>query len=212
MRRRIERRRTRSPIGLVLMSWLIAAAWSGFTAPDELPEESWDVDALVEFLESLPGTEQKGHSLRQRPPDAKVAIRPVKKEPIELNRADSAQLEGLPFIGPTRAGRIIKFRSALGGFYAVEQLKELYGMDSLAYAVIFPHVTVDPTLVTPLCADTATWADLRRHPYIGEQGARAIERYRNVHGLHHLEELALHPPIGDSLVDRWKPYLRICLH
>ena len=212
MRRRIERRRGRSQVGFVLMSWLIAAVWSGFTAPENLPEESWDVDALMEFLESLPGADAMRQSPKQQPPVAATSRTPRKRELIELNRADSAQLETLPFIGPTRAGRIIKFRSALGGFISVEQLKELYGMDSLAYAVIAPRVTVDSTLVTPLCADTAAWANLRRHPYIGVQGARAIERYRAVHGLRDLNELALHPPIGDSLVERWKPYLRICLN
>jgi DNA uptake protein ComE-like DNA-binding protein len=31
-------------------------------------------------------------------------------------------------VGPATAKKILKFRNSLGGFYSVEQLRELYGM------------------------------------------------------------------------------------
>ena len=129
---------------------------------------------------------------------------------IELNQADSVQLEALPFIGPVLAGRVVRFRQTLGGFHSVEQLKEVYGMDSLAYSVVSKWVEVDAAQIQTLCLDTASWSTMRSHPYIGTQGARAVERYRMAHGIKHLEDLAGHPPIGDSLFARWRPYVRCC--
>ena len=195
---------------LVLISWGIAWAWSLVNQSVPLEEPDWRVSNLMAFLEAVP---PQGRPFRQRPSPSKAApaSRPVKRaDPVELNAADSAGLEALPFIGPTLAGRIIRFRSALGGFFEVAQLSEVYGMDSLAFAVVSKRVEVDATKIHPLCADTASWASLRRHPYIGVQGARSIERYRSAHPIIRLDELASHPPIGDSLFSKWKPYLRCC--
>ncbi len=195
---------------LVLISWGIAWVWSLVNQSVPLEEPDWRVSNLMAFLEAVP---PQGRPFRQRPSPSKAApaSRPVKRAgPVELNAADSAGLEALPFIGPTLAGRIIRFRSALGGFFEVAQLSEVYGMDSLAFAVVSQRVEVDATKIHPLCADTASWASLRRHPYIGVQGARSIERYRSAHPITQLDELASHPPIGDSLFSKWKPYLRCC--
>lgn len=211
MRRR--KRAARMQVGFVLISWSVAWGWSQWTAPPPLADPDWRVGALVNFLEGIPPVERKVRRPSiPRSPSTDPRI-PAQSEPralLELNAADSAALEGLPFIGPTLAGRVIRFRDALGGFVEVEQLKEVYGLDSLAYEVVSKRVRVDAHAVVMLCADTAAWSALRRHPYIGVTGARAIERYRASHRLNALDELAAHPPIGDSLVRKWRPYLRIC--
>ena len=196
---------------LVLVSWGLAWGWSELNRPEPLSEPEWEVSSLREFLEAIPSKERKPFRL-SRPARKTRASRAQAQsfDPLELNAADSAALEALPFIGPTLARRIIRFRAALGGFIQVSQLQEVYGVDSLAFAVVSKRVEVDAHRVRPLCADTASWSDLRRHPYIGVQGARAIERYRDAHALTRLDELASHPPIGDSLFARWEPYLRCC--
>lgn len=197
----------------VLVSWTVAWGWSKWTAPAPLPEPDWRVSALVKFLEEIPSaaSEARRFAVESRAPTRERKSRQrTPRVSLELNAADSAALEALPFIGPTLAGRVIRFRDALGGFVEIEQLQEVYGLDSLAYAVVSQRVHVDAQAVSPLCADTASWSALRRHPYIGVAGARAIERYRASHALHSVDELADHPPIGDSLVQRWRPYLRVC--
>ena len=201
----------RGGVMLVLVSWGVAWGWSALNRPEPLSEPDWEVSSLRSFLEAIPS---KGRKAKGRPrPATKTPASPSgtrRFDPLELNTADSAALEALPFIGPTLAGRIVRFREVLGGFIQVSQLQEVYGVDSLAFAVVSKRVKVDAQQVHRLCADTASWSDLRRHPYIGVQGARAIERYRDAHSLSRLEELASHPPIGDSLYTRWEPYLRCC--
>lgn len=208
MRKRIGR----GGVMLVLVSWGLAWGWSEFNQPEALCEPDWKVARLKDFLEAIPSKAIQVAGRSRLPPTRRHASQSHSKpfEPLELNTADSASLEALPFIGPALAGRIVRFRSALGGFVHVTQLQEVYGVDSLAYAVVSKRVEVDPRLVHRLCADTAAWSDLRRHPYIGVQGARAIERFRTAHSLTRLDELASHPPIGDSLYARWAPYLLCC--
>ena len=48
---------------------------------------------------------------------------------VELNMADTTTLKKVPGIGPVFANRIVKYRNLLGGFYAVSQLREVYGID-----------------------------------------------------------------------------------
>ena len=196
---------------LVLVSWGVAWGWSAFNRPDALSEPNWEVSRLKEFLDAIPSKGRRNASPeRHSKKSSAPRLQSQRFDPLELNVVDSAALEALPFIGPTLAGRIIRFRSALGGFVQVSQLQEVYGLDSLAFAVVSKRVTVDALRVHRLCADTASWSDLRSHPYIGVTGARAIERFRDAHSLTRLDELASHPPIGDSLFARWEPYLRCC--
>lgn len=203
----------RAQIGLVLVSWTVAWGWSEWNRPIALPEPAWKVQALMQFLEELPSSTKRPYipketSARSRSRRSQQRTQP--RPSLELNAADSAALEALPFIGPTLARRVIRFRDALGGFVRLEQLQEVYGVDSLAYSVVSKRVHVNAELVSPLCADTSGWSALRRHPYIGVSGARAIERYRDAHPLQSLEDLKAHPPIGDSLYEKWRPYLRLC--
>ena len=129
---------------------------------------------------------------------------------LQLNSMDSVDFEKLPVFGPVLSSRTVKFRTALGGFIFVSQLKEVYGIDDEAFNKI--KNWFDPSLspVSKLCADSASWATLKRHPYIGFEGARMIERYRKHHELGVLEDLSLMPQMDDSLWAVWSPYLKIC--
>jgi competence protein ComEA len=62
--------------------------------------------------------------------------------PVDLNRATSAELEGLPGVGPVTAERILAWRSAHGRFTRVEELQEVDGIGPKTFARIVLHVRV----------------------------------------------------------------------
>ena len=50
---------------------------------------------------------------------------------FDINEADTAALMSVYGIGTKLAERIVKFRSGLGGFVSLNQLSEIYGLDSV---------------------------------------------------------------------------------
>ncbi len=129
---------------------------------------------------------------------------------INLNKIDSANLESLPVFGPVLSGRAIKFRNALGGFVSVEQLLDVFGFKDEHYSTVNKWFYILEEDVDKLCANSASWLDLKRHPYIGYDGARIIDRYRTHHELQELSQLKSLPNMSDSTWSRWAPYLKIC--
>ncbi|GHE66849.1 MULTISPECIES: helix-hairpin-helix domain-containing protein [Roseivirga] len=102
---------------------------------------------------------------------------------IDINKADSADFQQLHGIGPGYAGRMIKFREALGGFHSVEQLADLYGMSDSLYLQIrsFLHVADSVTLkAVPI--NIATFKQLNSHPYISYELTKEILMTKSKYG------------------------------
>ncbi|MFQ5658122.1 MAG: ComEA family DNA-binding protein, partial [Candidatus Methylomirabilales bacterium] len=62
--------------------------------------------------------------------------------PLDLNQATAAELEQLPFIGPSRAFAILEERERRGRFMFVEELKEVMGIGPVIYDAIKDLVIV----------------------------------------------------------------------
>lgn len=62
---------------------------------------------------------------------------------ININKADNAQLETLPGIGPQTAKGITDYRQAHGGFKSVEELKQVKGIGDKKFDAIKDLVTVE---------------------------------------------------------------------
>jgi len=56
--------------------------------------------------------------------------------PVSLNQATAAELELLPEIGPVLAERIISHREQIGGFTAVEQLRDVSGIGEKTFQAL----------------------------------------------------------------------------
>ena len=127
---------------------------------------------------------------------------------IELNQADSSTLETLPGIGPAFAKRIVNYRNKLGGFYTIDQLKEVYGLDSNVYEILKPRLNLNSALIRPININTADLKTLQSHPYIRYALARMIINYREQHGPYAqkdaLKKLTLVTP---DVWERIAPYL-----
>lgn len=81
---------------------------------------------------------------------------------IDLNSADTLLLMRVPGIGSSFARRICKYRELLGGYYVVEQLQEVYGMDRERYDQIAPFMRIE-TPVKPL---VISGDSIPKHPYL----------------------------------------------
>ena len=177
--------------------------------PDEIRTSFWNVDSLLVFLDSLPAGTSRPQSSYNRPAHGFQTYSKLEAI-LDLNAVDSVSLEALPRVGAGLAGRIVRYRESLGGFVSTAQLAEVWGIYPDQLDALLPRFEVHPGHQRRLCADTSSWQSLRRHPYIGPEGARAIERYRKHHPLAAVEDLAASPAIGDSLLSKWRPYLTLC--
>ena len=106
------------------------------------------------------------------------AKRERKDVTVELNSADTLDLQDLRGIGPYFARAIVKYRDILGGYVKKEQLLEVYGMTQDRYDAIAPHITLNTCEIKKIQINSASYAELRRHPYIDKYVARAIVRLR----------------------------------
>lgn len=138
--------------------------------------------------------------------------KPFRQKPtcisLEINLADSATWEQLPGIGPVLAGRIVRFRNRLGGFYALHQVGETYGLADSVFQRILPCLKLS-TGYQYLDINKADENELRAHPYLGYKLARMIMAYRQQHGVFSKPEELFRLPLMDTLtMERLKPYLR----
>ena len=150
-------------------------------------------------------------------PEKKVAVqKPTSPKPkkvslsIELNSADSSDLQEVYGIGPVFSARIVKFRNLLGGFYSPEQLLEVYGIDSSKYEQIKTHFYTDASAVKTININTATFKEMAAHPYLDQYLVKAIMQYRQDNGpIQDLAELKNISLVYDDLYNRIKPYFVI---
>ena len=82
-------------------------------------------------------------------------------------------------IGEVLAGRIVKFRDKLGGFYIVNQLQEVYGLSVENYNRMSPFLKVDIEKIKKVNAQIATFNQLKSHPYVSWEMAKLIVTERN---------------------------------
>jgi competence ComEA-like helix-hairpin-helix protein len=141
-----------------------------------------------------------------------AGFKPYPKEVfvIELNSADTFELQRLKGIGPSFARRIIKYRERLGGFRDKSQLLEIWGMDTLKYKLIQEHLMVNPDSVRRINLNTVTFKELLSHPYFPFETTKAIMLYRKDHKkFSTLTELKNIRLITDSAYRKMKEYLKV---
>lgn len=129
---------------------------------------------------------------------------------IDINRTDTTTLQLLPGIGSRLAARIINFRDKLGGFYAIEQVAETYGLPDSTFQKIKSHLQAPSPKLTTLNLNTAEAEQLKQHPYIRWNGANGIVQYRRQHGLFKTrEDLLQVATIPPELLRKLLPYITI---
>ena len=130
-----------------------------------------------------------------------------KIQAIDINTADSAAWVALNGIGPGFAKRIMTYREKLGGFYQVDQLKEVYGLDSIWVKENKALLKVGAGVYRFLAINQVEWKDFK-HPYLPYGQSKVVLAYRKQHGVlkgfEALEKIQLLDLVAWK---RLKPYL-----
>lgn len=138
-----------------------------------------------------------------------VAATPAKITMVELNTADSVQLTTLKGIGPFFAKMIIRYRNQLGGFYAKEQLLEVWKFDREKYDAIEKNVTVDAALIRKIVLNSCT-AEQLKSPYLAWNMVNAIINYRKAHGkFKTIDDIRKTDLVDDETLRKIAPYLLV---
>jgi DNA uptake protein ComE-like DNA-binding protein len=127
---------------------------------------------------------------------------------IELNSADSVTLLKIRGIGPAFASRIIRFRNRLGGFYKLEQLREVYGIDSLKYSQIQNQLTLNSNLIQRINVNTVSFDQFKMQPYLSYKQINALIQYRSQHGnFKNIDDLKKIVLLNEEIIRKIEPYL-----
>jgi len=129
---------------------------------------------------------------------------------IELNSADTFELQQLRGIGPGFARRIVYYRERLRGFSDKRQVLEVFGMDTARFGLIESNLLVNPDSIHPIDLNTVTFKELLRHPYFPFPVTKNIMIYRQKNkNFKSLDELKNIQGINDSIFRRMIVYLRL---
>ncbi|NIR46565.1 MAG: hypothetical protein GWN99_19145 [Gemmatimonadetes bacterium] len=142
-------------------------------------------------------------------------------ERIDPNRADEAELDRLPGVGPALARAILASRRRDGPFRDLADLERVAGLGSTTIRRLAPHLALPASAGpartahqgrvlpaerrsgAPLDLNRASAADLESLPGIGPVRARAIVRWREARGpFRNFEDLLEVPGIGPATVAR----------
>ncbi len=126
---------------------------------------------------------------------------------IDLNAADSASLRQVPGIGEKIASAIIRRREKLGGYYSVEQMREI--------PIVSPELlewfkVTSPDEVEKIHINSASFQRLNSHPYISYDNTKAILQYRRLYGsFSSISQLVTAGILNQKELDRLTPYIEL---
>ena len=173
-----------------------------------------NIEDLLAWAETLPGyvvrvRPRASLGSRQLRPERPVTEQRAPLVQIELNKADAQDLLVLPGVGPVLSQHIVRFREVLGGFHDIDDLYDVFGLDSSVVDEANSWVTVDATLLRPFCLDTVSFRSMLRHPRFDVETTKKLMRARG-RGVHALDVLLLRSRLDSVTLHSVQPYLRMC--
>ena len=130
---------------------------------------------------------------------------------LDLNVADTTQLITVYGIGSKFSKRIVEYRERLGGFVSMDQLNEVYRLDTTAVGRLKKKFFVLPDYrPRQMQLNTVVERELAAHPYFSYKLAAAIVAYRFQHGnFTSIEDLVSLKLLTERDFQRIKPYITI---
>lgn len=128
---------------------------------------------------------------------------------FDLNLADTTQLKSIYGIGSVLSKKIVRYRTSLGGFISMEQLSEVWGLDSIVIKRLSEKAFIQPGFeLTRIHINHADEKTLAAHPYIRTKMAKAIVTNRFQHGnFKTIDDLKKIVILKASDLNKLEPYL-----
>ncbi|MDG1775184.1 MAG: helix-hairpin-helix domain-containing protein [Flavobacteriaceae bacterium] len=144
---------------------------------ENLPEEFITINKTIE-------PEVSSRALKQPKQLSKVLTSKAIKTVLDVNHANASDFQRVYGIGPVYSERIVKFRNSLGAFVHMDQLYQVYGLDSVVVKAIKASFSVQDTPVThKISVNSASEYELQRLPFFNKELAGKIVRERARNGL-----------------------------
>ena len=169
-------------------------------------------------LDTIPNTDQKQNGQKKSIAKRDYKTNPVRSfsnkqkstpGPININTASADSLQLIRGIGPVLSARIVKYRDKLGGFYDVNQIKEVYGIEDSTFNS-FRKILIAKGELDQIDINAAGFQELFKHFYIDYNTATAILNYRDQHGpFSSVASLRNIIPLKDSVLHKVQPYLTV---
>ncbi len=150
-----------------------------------------------------------GHHAASYTATSHTATRSPSPAALNLNTADSVQLQAVPGIGAYTARKILQYRHSLGGFVSIDQLSEIEGLHSENLTALKACAFIEKKpAIRRMAVNKAGVKSLLRHPYISYEQAVALVRLREESGrLEKLESLSFLDEFSPKDLHRLGPYL-----
>ena len=157
------------------------------------------INISSEFLAK--DTYEKTETYERKYPEKSDTIR------LELNTADTTDLQKLRGIGSGWAKAIVAYRQKLGGFVSVNQLLEIKNFPAETFSKIEKNIFVDVSQIRKIEINRANTEFMRKHPYLDFYKAKAVYELRlNKKTLKNIDELKALPEFTQEELQKIAPY------
>ncbi len=127
---------------------------------------------------------------------------------IDLNNDDVEKLKTYGGFWKYNAAKIVKYRTALGGFVNKSQLYELYGIKKEYVDKISDSVYIDRSKIEKIRINFADTEELSKHPYLSFENAKDIIRFRDLNGpFFEIKKLRQAKIISETTYQQIYPYI-----
>lgn len=131
---------------------------------------------------------------------------------VDLATADTSELKKIPGVASGIARAIVGYRNRLGGFYSINQLKELKNLSEEQFTKISKFLKLGEPKINRISVNRCGFEHLRSHPYLNFYQAKAIHELRKKRGkINSLTEFSLLEEFTEKDFDRLKYYLDFSL-
>ena len=144
---------------------------------EKLPEEFITIHKTIE-------SEVSKSSQKHPKQLSKVLTSKTVKIVLDVNKATALDFQKVYGIGPVYSKRIVKFRAILGGFVHMDQLQQVYGLDTIVVKALKASFSVQGTpVIRKISVNNASVYELQILPFFTKELAEKIVSERAKNGL-----------------------------